>query len=336
MTDDTLAPAVDDLARETGFSGVVRVDRAGEVLLETAHGLASRRWGAPVTPGTQLALASGTKGLTALAVLALVERGVLALGTPARSLLKDDLPLVDDAVTVEHLLAHRSGIGDYLDESVLGDADEYVMPVPVHRLATTEDYLQVLDGYPQVSAPGERFAYNNGGFVVLALLAERAAGRPFPDLVDDLVARPAGLTATAFLRSDELPPGAATGYLYGTGLRTNVLHLPVRGSGDGGVYSTVADVHRLWDAVIAGRVVAPETVALMTSPRSSSGAGKHRYGLGVWLHPENDDELILTGADAGVSFQSVHDRARRTTWTVLSNTSEGAWPMARLLRETFA
>jgi CubicO group peptidase (beta-lactamase class C family) len=333
VTDEPLAGAVDRLARETAFSGVVRLDAAGEVVLEAAYGLADRRWNVSVHPGTRLGIASGTKGLTALTVLALVGRGVLALDTPARSLLGGDLPLVDDAVTVEHLLAHRSGIGDYLDESAVASIDEYVMPVPVHRLATTDDYLQVLDGHPQVSPPGERFAYNNGGFVVLALLAERAAGPPFPDLVDELVARPAGLAATAFLRSDELPPGAATGYLYATGLRTNVLHLPVRGSGDGGAYSTVADVHRLWDAVTSGRVIAPELVEEMARPRSSEGPGKRRYGLGMWLHPDDDAVVVLTGYDAGVSFHSEHDRARRITWTVISNTSDGAWPVVRLLGE---
>ena len=333
MTDETLAAAVDEVARATAFSGVVRVDAAGDVALEAAYGLADRRWEVPVEPGTQFGLASGAKGLTALTVLALVERGVLALDTHARSLLGPDLPLVDDAVTVEHLLAHRSGIGDYLDEDAGGSVDEYVMPVPVHRLATTEDYLQVLDGHPQVSSPGQRFAYNNGGFVVLALLAERAAAAPFPDLVEKLVTRPAGLPATAFLRNDELPPGVATGYLYATGLRTNVLHLPVRGSGDGGAYSTVADVHRLWDAVTAGRVISPELVEEMTRPRSSSGPGRDRYGLGVWLQPDDDRVLELHGYDAGASFHSVHDRVRRTTWTVISNTSEGAWPLVRLLRE---
>jgi hypothetical protein len=80
-------------------------------------------------------------------------------------------------------------------------------------------------------------------------------------------------------------------------------------------------------------VVAPELVEEMTAPRSSSGPGKHRYGLGVWLHPDDDQVLVLTGHDAGASFHSMHDRARRTTWTVMSNTSEGAWPLARLLRE---
>ena len=48
--------------------------------------------------------------------MSLVEEGRLGLDTTARSVLGDDLPLIDDTVTIEHLLAHRSGIGDYLDE----------------------------------------------------------------------------------------------------------------------------------------------------------------------------------------------------------------------------
>ena len=57
---------------------------------------------------------------------------------------------------------------------------------------------------------------------------------------------PAGMTDTSFLRSDELPGRAALGYLEDEGLRTNVFYLPVRGNGDGGIYTTAADVHALW------------------------------------------------------------------------------------------
>ena len=79
---------------------------------------------------------------------------MLDLATTARSLLGDDLPLIADDVTVEHLLAHRSGIGDYLDEEAGHDITDYVMPVPVHELATTEQFLAVLDGHPdQCSRP---------------------------------------------------------------------------------------------------------------------------------------------------------------------------------------
>ncbi len=321
------------LATETRFSGVVRVDRTGETRLAAAFGLAERGFAVPNTPDTRFGLASAAKGFTALTVVALVEQGVLELGTPVRAVLGDDLREVDDRVTVEHLLAHRSGIGDYIDEEGDLDVADYLMPVPVHELATTESYLAVLAGHPQKFPPGARFSYCNSGYVVLALVAERSAGTPFHDLVHELVLDPAGMTSTGFLRSDELPGGTARGYLGPEGLRTNVLHLPVRGSGDGGIYSTVADVHAFWPALLDGRILPPETVEDMLRPRSEVPEEGRRYGLGFWVHGTRD-AVMLEGHDAGVSFRSVHDRPTCSTVTVVSNTSEGAWPLVRYLGET--
>ena len=294
--------------------------------LAKAYGAAHRGYGIPNAVDTRFGIASGTKALTALSVVSLIEDGLLDLGTTARSVLGEDLPLIDDDVTVGHLLAHRSGIGDYFDEDVVESDTDYVLPVPVHRLATTPDYLAVLDGYPQKFAPGERFAYNNGGFVVLALIAERAGGMPFAELVRTRVCEPAGMRDTEFLRSDEPDDRMALGYLDGEGLRTNVLHLPVRGSGDGGVYTTAADVHALWAALYAGRVVPLDRFAEMVRPHSDVPSESMRYGLGFWLHPTGD-AVILVGGDAGVSFRTVHDEATGVTHTVLSNTTEGAWPV---------
>jgi CubicO group peptidase (beta-lactamase class C family) len=320
---------IDELAAATGFSGVVRIDRGGQVELAAAYGFADRAHEVPNTLETQFAVASATKGLTALVVINLVMDGVLELSTPARSLLGDDLPLIDDAVTVEHLLAHRSGIGDYVDEDEDIDPLAYLMPVPVHELATTEDYLRVLDGHPAKFAPGERFSYCNSGYVVLALIAERATGVPFHELVQQRVSEPAGMRDTAFLRSDELPGRAAIGYLDGDGPRTNVFHLPVRGSGDGGAYTTLADINALWRALFDGRIVPSDWVAEMVRPRSTTPDRRRRYGLGFWLAGEGD-AVSLVGADAGVSFRSVHDPARNLTHTMISNTTD-AWQVSRLL-----
>jgi CubicO group peptidase (beta-lactamase class C family) len=140
--------AVEETALASGFSGVVRVDAEGDVVLERAYGLAHRGLGVRYDVRTRFGIASGGKGLTALT--------------------------------------------------------DHVLPVPVHRLADTEDYLAVLDGYPQVFPPGERFACCNGGYVVLALVAEGVAGRPFRDLVLERVCRPAGMHDTA-----TCPSGAA-------------------------------------------------------------------------------------------------------------------------------
>ena len=328
-----LAAELDAIASETAFSGVVRVDSAHGVGVEKAYGLAHRGHGIPNSADTQFAIASGTKGMTALTVASLVEEGRIELSTSARSVLGADLPLVGDEVTIEHLLSHRSGIGDYLDEAGDHDLADYPMPVPVHELASTEEYVAALDGRPMTSAPGERFAYNNSGYVVLALIAERVGGSPFADLVRRRVCEPAGMRDTAFLRSDELPGRAALGYLMVDGAwRTNVFHLPVRGSGDGGIYSTAADLSSFWNALFAGRIVSNDLVDELVRPHSDAPAHSQRYGLGFWLHASTD-AVGLEGYDAGVSFRSVHDPGARITHTVISNTTDGAWPLARHLEE---
>lgn len=329
---EPLQDAVDAEAARSEFSGVVRIDRAGETEVCAAYGFADRALEVPNTVATRYGTASCTKTLTALVVLALVERGQIGLDTTARSLLGSDLPLIADDVTVEHLLAHRSGIGDYFNENTAGDMSDYLLPVPVHTLVTAQDYLAVLDGFPTAFPAGENFAYNNGGFVVLAILAERSSGTPYHDLVRTLVTEPAGMVDTAFLRSDELPARAARGYLAADGLRTNVLHLPVVGVGDGGVYSTAADISAFWDALFAGSIVSPASVAELVRPRSDWPEESERYGFGIHLH-ETGDAVWLEGYDTGVSFRSLHQPSTSLTYTVISNWTDGAWPLVRLLDE---
>jgi len=332
-----LAGSVDRIAARSAFSGVVRFDRGDEIELVKAYGLAHRGFEIPNTVDTRFGIASGTKGLTALTVMSLIEEGKLTLTTTARSVLGEDLPLIDDAVTVEQLLAHRSGIGDFLDEEIERDPIDYVLPISAHQLGSTEDYLRVLGGFETKFPPDERFSYSNGGYVVLALIAGRASGTPFHELVMQRVCEPAGMVDTEFLRSDELPGRTALGYLAEDGPRTNVFHLPVRGSGDGGVYTTAADVSALWTALFAGRIISTNLVAEMVQPRSEvpSPTQPARYGLGIWLHPSRD-VVELHGSDAGVSFQTVHAPSEHFTYTVLSNTTEGAWPIVEHLDELVA
>jgi CubicO group peptidase (beta-lactamase class C family) len=205
--------------------------------------------------------------------MTLVDRRELDLATTARSVLGDALPLIDERVTVEQRLSHRSGIGDYLDESAIASPIDHVMP--------------------------------------------------------------AGMHDTAFLRSDEPRDRTALGYLDADGLRTNVLHLPVMGSGDGGLHSTAADIRAFWLALVAGRIVSRSRVAEILRPRSRAPSESLRYGMGVWLHPTTG-AAVLEGSDAGVSFQSLHDPRTQLTYTVLSNTTAGAWPIARHLSDQLA
>ena len=329
----TLSIPLDAVLDETDFSGVVHLQQRGETLYQRARGHADRAHDIANTMETRFGIASVTKGFTALSIMSLVSDGRLRLDTPVRTILGEVLPLIDPAVTVGHLLAHTSGIGDYLDESQQGDIDDYVMPVPVHRLATVADFIPILSGHPMTSAVGETFVYNNGGYVVLALVVEAVTGQDYHDVVSQRVLEPAGLSATAFLRSDQLPGTAAIGYVPapGGGWRTNLLHLPVRGAGDGGAYSTVADLARFWSALLAGNIVPIPLVGEMVRVHNKGPDGLG-YGLGFWLRPERH-LLFLEGYDAGISCRTGVDTASGAQYTVISNTSSGAWPVVRRIEE---
>jgi CubicO group peptidase (beta-lactamase class C family) len=322
--------ALDDAVAAAAFTGVATVDVDDRRVLERCEGFIHRALRVPMTSGARIAIASGSKAFTALAVMRLVEDGELRLDQPVRTLLGADLPLVDDRVTIEHLLADTSGIGDYLDEDGDWEVSDYVLSLPVHTLTTAQAFLPVLDGHAQNFAPGERFAYCNGGYMVLAVLLERATGATYHDVVRRLVIEPAGLRRTGFLPLNDLPADAALGYLANEGNLVNTLHLPVLGNGDGGAFTTADDLHRFWLALLDGRIVTRETVEEMIRPRHDVPQENKRYGLGFWLHRRHRAP-ILEGFDAGASFRSTHLVQSRTTVSVLGNSSHGAWPVVAAL-----
>lgn len=324
---------VERRALDTDFSGVVSVRVGDEIAFEAAYGFADREASRLNTPSTRFGLASGAKTFTALTVMRLIDDRRLDLATTARSILGTDLPLVDPGVTVEDLLAHRSGIGDYLDEDLETDTEEWPFPIRAQDLARTADYLPLLGGRPQKFSPDQKFSYCNGGYVLLALMCERVTGTDFPDLVHTHVTNRANLGSTAFLDVNHLPPDVAIGYL--SDGRPNTDNLPRGGSGDGGMSSTAADIAELWRALFAGSIVTTDVAAAMVTPRSTEPTTGKRYGLGFWLDP-TDSRVSLEGCDAGVSFRSTHDRSRDLTTTVISNSTDGAWPLVRALEATVA
>lgn len=331
----SLAAQLDRCLDESDFSGAVQVASGGRVLYARARGFADRAHGVPNTLDTQFALASGTKALTALAVMSLVADGALGLDVEVSGLFEGAAELVPPGVTVRQLLAHTSGIGDYLDESLITDMEDYLMDVPVHRLSCPAEFRVVLRGRPAKLTPGAGFAYCNSGYVLLALVVEAVTGRSYYDVVEERVCRPAGLRATGFLRLDELPGSAALGYLPSRGFRVNHLHLPVRGGGDGGAYSTLDDLARLWAALFAGQVVPPATLTEMLRPQLAVAPPARGYGLGFWL-AQGREAFQLEGSDAGISFRSCFEPSTGLLYSVLSNTTRGAWPVSRELERMAA
>jgi CubicO group peptidase (beta-lactamase class C family) len=311
-----------EAARE--FSGAVRVTMEGSTALSMAFGEADRSAHVPNAVDTRFGIASGTKFVTALAAGTLIEDGLLALDDRLVDLVP--LPGLSPDVTIDHLLTHTSGVYDYLDEDVIDDAEQFKLPIPPSELLGPRDYLPMLFAGPAKFAPGTRFSYSNGGYVLLGIALEEVAGRSFHELVEERVLKRCGMRDSGFFRFDRLPPNVATGYVEGG--NTNVETLPIIGGPDGGMFATVADIERLWRGVLDHRVIGPSLVDSFLG-KAVHAREQTFYGRGVWI--QDDPPLhYIVGQDAGVSFRSSL-RADGTIATVVSNTSRGAWPMVRAI-----
>lgn len=327
---EALRARIDGWIEGHDFSGVVHVARSEQSLYARAYGWSDRAHAIPNGVDTLFAIASGTKLLTALAVLSLVDAGAVTLDTALVDVLEGASELTAPGTTVRQLLAHTSGMGDYLDESTIVDIEDYVLAVPVHRLERPRDFLVLMRDRAPKFSPGASFAYNNSGYVLLALLVEALTGQGYHEVVQQRVNAPAGLVDTSFPRLDDLPGRAAIGYLPGRDFRCNAFHLPMRGGGDGGAYSTARDVARLWSALFSGRVVSAASLAEMRRPQHVVGA--RTYGLGLWI---DTTSVFVEGSDAGISFRSRFDPATGLSYAVLSNTTRGAWPLVKALDASF-
>jgi CubicO group peptidase (beta-lactamase class C family) len=327
-----LQAALEAQMADQPFSGALLIREGGETILAAAYGHAQIAEAIPNTIDTRFATASGCKIFTAVAALQLIEAGKFTLDTPVSDLVEIDYPL-DPAITVRHLLTHTSGMPDYYDEELMSDEDciALVNTYPVYTWETPRDYIRLFPERPQKFPPGERFNYNNGAFVLLALIVEEHSGQPFPQVITDRVFTPAGMTDSGYFRMDALPARTAYGYIReddGT-LRTNIYALPVIGSGDGGAFVTAPDWARFWDALYGFKLLSESTTSAMLTPQIDTGhdtLDKH-YGLGIWLTLRDGamHERYVVGGDFGVGMVSVRFPQYDVEATILDNIGDGVW-----------
>ena len=327
---------LDELVEECAFSGGVRVRRHGQPMYERSAGFADRANSIANTAETRFGIASGTKLLTALTVGRLIDAGRLALTTQVRDCISVELPDYSAAITIQHLLTHTSGIPDYYDEELIEDFDNFTVDIPWYELRGPKDYLPVFPQREMKFAPGEGFSYCNGGYILLGVVVEEVTGKRFQDVVAEEILRPARMDRSGFFAMNQLPECTALGYIEdGESWRTNIYNLPIVGASDGGLFSTLADITALWDGFWNGEIVSEELVRTFSAPFSgaSDGDSSLHYGHGMWIRRRADGTLqhYIMGADAGISFKSAVDCQRQLDYTVISNTSEGAWPIARAI-----
>ncbi len=315
-----------DLLARNGFSGVISANVDGRSFAE-AYGYQDRANLIPNNLDTSFGTASVTKGFTAIAIAKLIEIGDIGIDMNARKFTGDKIENLDPNITISQLLQHTSGIGDYLDEDEIDDWKNFEFSIRPQRLRSPKDYIPLLEEKKQKFAPGTKFSYSNSGYILLALIVELVSERPYQEFVEEQVFKKADMSRSGFFSADKLPANTALGYVdEPPTLGTNIFHLPIRGGGDGGAYTTVDDMLSFWRSFSRGDIVSPALVAKMWEPLQYTGHQGLHYGLGFWVDKKTG-VISLIGADVGVSTTTSYRPSDGSFITVISNSTDGGWAM---------
>ncbi|HVR42236.1 MAG TPA: serine hydrolase domain-containing protein [Thermoanaerobaculia bacterium] len=250
MTDaqkgDALGTMIDALATQDLFSGVVLVRRGEKEIVARAWGLADRANGVANKVDTRFNIGSINKLFTAIAIQKAAAEETLALSDSVAKHLGAGAVTAGETITIEQLLRHSSGLGDIF-------TDEFRDTHP-SRIRTLADYMRIVADDPLQFAPGTSQRYSNAGYIVLGAILENIHGRPYDEIVRDVVFTPAGMKSTGLFGPDEIVPSRATGYTRrdGGALRSNIYFLPGRGSSAGGAFATARDLAALAGALARG------------------------------------------------------------------------------------
>jgi D-alanyl-D-alanine carboxypeptidase len=327
------ANPISDGMEEIGFSGVALLKK--DEIWSAAKGFADRSNERPNALDTRFGIASGCKIFTAVAVCQLVEEGKLAFEDRLPALLPEYFPDFD--VTIHQLLTHTSGIPDYFDEEAMAEFEELWIKHPMYLMKSCADFVPLFKDKPMKFAPGEKFQYNNAGFIALGLVVEKVTGQAFTDAVEERIFGRAKMESSGYFRLDRLPKETAFGYIdEGNSWRTNHYAIPIKGGADGGAFVTAGDMTLFWERLMAYTLLSEEMTKRMLTPYASSGQNDHGYGVWIARNGGSVVKYHVMGYDPGVSFHSgfyPHDGA---ILTVLSNKSEGAADAMELIEGTFA
>jgi CubicO group peptidase (beta-lactamase class C family) len=258
----------------------------------------------------------------------LVEQGKLSYDDPLSKFIPD---FPDSAsarkILIKHLLTHTAGLGSYFN-------DEFQKSSRA-RFRSVDDMMQLAEGDSLAFEPGTRWSYSNTGMLVLGKVIEVVTEQDYFDYVRAHLFEPAGMTNTDSYELDQVNPNLAVGYqkefrLDGTKrFRNNVFMHVIRGGPAGGGYSNAEDLIRFAEALTSGKLVAPETFELMTTPKPELNSPQYGYGFAV------DTQQNVVGHGGGFpGISSNLDIFKDTGYTavVLSNYGGASRPIMEKIR----
>jgi CubicO group peptidase (beta-lactamase class C family) len=324
------------LIEETQFSGAINIKRGDEVIIKAAAGYSNRSDELLNRVDTRFGIASGCKLFTAVAIAQLVERGLLSFDTKVKDCLEVEFPNFDENVTIHHLLTHSSGIPDYFDEDIMDDFEELWKLTPMYLLKSLKDFLPLFQNEKMKFKPGEKFHYNNAGFIVLGLIVEQQTGLTFTDYVEKNIFQRCAMKDSGYFSLDQLPKNTALGYIDhedGT-WKVNTYSIPIKGGSDGGAYVTAPDMIEFWEALMGYQLLSEESTNILFSPHIGVKQDVE-YGYGIWINKRNNRifKYHVMGYDPGVCFHSAVYPELGLKMAITCNQSAGAFPVMKVIEE---
>ncbi len=326
------------------FSGAALV-RRGNDTWTVARGLAHRGFSVPNTVDTRFDTASLGKLFTAAAAFRLVRLGLLKLDERIADILDLSGTKIPGDVTLAHCLTHSSGIADDADEEAGEEYEALWREKPCYMVREAADFLPNFAHKEPLFKAGSASRYNNCAYVLAGLAMERRAGLPFRAIVEREVLTPAGLSRSGYFSKDGTDAQVAEGYASVEdaegaflGFRKNIYAYPPIGSPDAGVFTTVADLARLFDALESESFLGPELRAEFFRPVIDAFTLKNgslrRYGYCLEHDFSPSGERFRYGKDGvnpGVAAIAMRYPDADGFVVVLANQDADVWTLCREL-----
>jgi CubicO group peptidase (beta-lactamase class C family) len=264
-----------DLNGEGSPGCALGIVRGGDLVYGRGYGYANLDYDIPIEPTTVFGIASMSKQFTAAAVLLASQGGHLSLDDDIRMWLPE-FPEYERPITVRHLVHHTSGIRDDAQLRAVGNLPDLSPGQTVELLAR-----QRALNFP----PGEEYLYSNSGYVLLAIILERATGRSLRDFAQEQIFDPLGMEDTRFKPANAVVSRRATGYTNGPGGLVVGSDPAYEYVGAGGVISSVLDFSR-WITALAGNQPGDgfREAMLERGTLATGQAVDYAFGLNLWNH----------------------------------------------------
>jgi D-alanyl-D-alanine carboxypeptidase len=255
------------------------------------------------------------------------ELGLIGLDDDI-ALLLEDLASPGDPIALRNLLNHTSGlpgphqvIAKFMDRR--------------HLTFSRSELLELLEGEPRDSKPGQEYSYNNLGYVLLGLVIEEVSGLTFEQFLQDEISLPEAPDAFLLCDSRRIIQGRASGYAFNDGKPFN--HEPVNVSlvfTAGGLCANATELATWFRALANGRVIDSESFETMSTPSRLKDNSLVHYGYGIFMDEAHGLRRVFQGGDVnGFSAHVAHYIDLDITVAVLTNTRS---PAARFVEQKIA